>query len=627
MIFLDLMFTGDTHSVKSALTLLQKKFEFEFNESGYEIILHQSSQLNLTMSDERTIIHYQEKNDFCRLFSLFFLSYQKNQNVTISEQKQFERLGVMIDCSRNAVPKLETLFSLLIELASLGYNYLMLYTEDTYQIPNEPYFGYFRGAYSFDELKNLDNYAEKLGLEIIPCIQTLAHLTNVLQWYPYYEVRDTEDILLVDHPNTYLLIEKMIEAASSPFRSKRIHIGMDEAHYLGLGRYLQKNGYHDRFTVMQNHLNKVMDILDKKKLEPMMWSDMYFRMGSSTGDYYDLEAEIPEEIITQIPKIDMVYWDYYHSEETDYDILLQKHQTLNKTPIFAGGIWTFNGIAPNYGKTFVTTNSALTACKKQKVKEVLATVWLDDGAETPLKTIMPGLILFAEHMYCHNISQTSFTDKLTLYTGLTYDSWMLLQQFDETIGVDKYNLSASSPSKCLLWQDPLLGLYDANFTEIDLEKHYSLLFNELSKLDCSQEYSALFYFYQQLSFVLMKKAQLSQQLLKAYRQNDDSSLHEMVELLTLLQEQCEELKQRHYYLWDATNKPHGWEIIDIRYGGLIARLKTTQQKVQAYLNDQIAIPELEDERLTTVSSVQLEKGNLGRQLYRHIVSASKLSDV
>ena len=290
----------------------------------------------------------------------------------------------------------------------------------------------------------------------------------MLKWYPYHELRDTPDILLVDYPATYQFLDKMIQSATAPFRSNRIHIGMDEAHHLGLWRYLQQNGYENRFEIMQKHLQKLMMLLKKYQLKPMMWSDMFFRMGSQTGDYYDLKAEIPEEIIAQIPDIDMVYWDYYHVQEQEYDILLQKHQNLQQKIIFAGGIWTFNGIAPNYGQTFRSSTSALNACKKQNIEEIFVTVCLDDGAETPLATIFPGLLLYAEHTYQEIVTEKELQERFDLYYDMKLDDWLLLTQFDETPGVIKDNLTSSAPSKFLLWQDILLGLYDQNIAPYEI---------------------------------------------------------------------------------------------------------------------------------------------------------------
>ena len=44
----------------------------------------------------------------------------------------FRTFGTMLDCSRNAVPNLHTLKKWVDLTASLGYNTLLLYTEDTY---------------------------------------------------------------------------------------------------------------------------------------------------------------------------------------------------------------------------------------------------------------------------------------------------------------------------------------------------------------------------------------------------------------------------------------------------------------------------------------------------------------
>ena len=94
--------------------------------------------------------------------------------------------GTMLDCSRNAVPNLHTLKKWVDLTASLGYNTLLLYTEDTYEVPDEPYFGYMRGRYSQAELRELDAYAKKQGMTIMPCIQTLAHLYAIKRWPEYW---------------------------------------------------------------------------------------------------------------------------------------------------------------------------------------------------------------------------------------------------------------------------------------------------------------------------------------------------------------------------------------------------------------------------------------------------------
>lgn len=55
----------------------------------------------------------------------------------------------------------------------------------------------------------------------------------------------------------------------------------------------------------------------------------------------------------------------------------------------------------------------------------------------------------------------------------------------------------------------------------------------------------------------------------------------------------------HSKLWAKYYKPFGWEVQDIRYGGLEKRLRMTALKLGAYVSGEIAsIPELEQSRLS-----------------------------
>jgi len=56
----------------------------------------------------------------------------------VSQKAKFDSLTLMADCSRNAVLQVKAVKQLLCELALLGFNGLMLYTEDTYEIEGQP---------------------------------------------------------------------------------------------------------------------------------------------------------------------------------------------------------------------------------------------------------------------------------------------------------------------------------------------------------------------------------------------------------------------------------------------------------------------------------------------------------
>ena len=149
----------------------------------------------------------------------------------------FHRFGTMIDCSRNAVMSVKGVKRWIDLTADLGYNELLLYTEDTYEVDENPYFGYRRGRYSQEELREIDQYALSKGVNLVPCIQTLAHLNAIVRWPAYKGMVDINDILLAGDERVYELIDKMFSSLSKCFSSRIINIGMDEARMIGRGKY------------------------------------------------------------------------------------------------------------------------------------------------------------------------------------------------------------------------------------------------------------------------------------------------------------------------------------------------------------------------------------------------------
>ena len=113
----------------------------------------------------------------------------------------------MLDVSRNGAMKVSKIKHLIDCIAKIGYNSFSLYMEDMFEPEGEPYFGYLRGRYTKTEMLQLDDYARSLGMELIPCIQTLAHLRRLKRWQEYKPHFDCQDIMLVGDERVYQLIE------------------------------------------------------------------------------------------------------------------------------------------------------------------------------------------------------------------------------------------------------------------------------------------------------------------------------------------------------------------------------------------------------------------------------------
>lgn len=619
--------SGELTGLKIGIDLLKKEWGIELTEEGTPVkVIYRpdSSELKIKYDGEKGEVIYSTVNNFFREMNLWLVNYQLKKPFELNETIYFDKTGTMIDASRNAVLNSEGAKEFLRQMARLGMNLAMLYTEDTYEVEEYPYFGYLRGKYTKAELIELDDYATNLGIEMIPCIQTLGHLYQVLQYGTHSQIQDTSDVLLVGEPKTYEFLRKIIKAASEPFRSNRIHIGMDEAFGVGTGRYKQLHGEKDTFSIMNEHVQKVVELTDELGLESMMWSDMYFRAGSKTGDYYDTNSQVPSEISDAIPNVDMVFWDYYHEDKEAYKEYLKRHLDMKQKVIFAGGVWTWNGISPNYGKSFETTKAALAAAKETGIKEVFATMWGDDGGETPIISALPGLQVFADLSYGDQLRPDNLNNVSLFNTGLTFDEFTVLNELDETPGVMTDNLHTSAGSKVLLWQDPLLGRFDKNIDGLPLNNHYKAVAEKLSPLTSKGQFSVMFDFYYQLADVLSTRAEFGVRLKKAYDDTNKEELSIMLETAKLLKSKQEALRKAHCKVWMLYNKPFGWEVLDIRYGGIVARMTTVVDRLSDYLEGRLDhLEELEEDKLKG-SSVN---GMIGRGLYTDISSTSKLSGV
>jgi len=515
------------------------------------------------------------------------------------ESAKFSTLGILVDVSRNGVLTIPAAKKLIAHCALMGINLIMFYTEDTYEIPGERFFGYLRGRYTRSELEQLDDYANALGIELVPCIQTLAHLEQVLQWPAYADYRDRDGILIAGEEKTYALIEQMIVAASSPFRSRRIHIGMDEAHGLGTGRYKTLHGDQRPAEIMREHLRRVNSICAKHGLRPMIWSDMYFHDDISS-DAYSKEIVITKETKASISDgIDLVGW-FYGGDLKEYEYWIKRHRELTPHPIIAGGLLTWNRFWAHLPSAIGLTQACMDACKNEAVSEVFTTLWADDGAECDPFSALPGLQFFAEHGYADQVSAVRLRANFQGGCDADFDDWVRAADLDALPDI-RYPLqfqredgkTAGNPSKWLLWQDPLLSLMDPRVEGIPLREHFERLSSDLFSASTKMGGNTRLLFPALIARALSLKCDLRRTLAEAYSLGDQVRLGNLLkEDLPMLLGAVRELWLHHRNLWLEAYKPFGLEVLEQRYGGLLARLESLSLRLGQYLTGGDDLPEL-----------------------------------
>lgn len=565
---------------------LSNYFDFDLNDNGVKVTAQKGDCLAVKCDGKEAQITYGSDVEFYRAIGHIL---QSDGNVDKTEKAHFDMCGAMYDHSRNGVLNMEYTKKMIANLAMLGLNTYLMYMEDTYQVEGEELFGFMRGAYSPAELKEIDDFAYSLGVEVVPCIQTLAHLNCFLRHIRAREkYHDVDDVMEVGKPEVLDLIDRMFSTLSKCFRSKKMHAGMDEAYAVGRGKYLDHNGYQPRKDVMKRHIEAVSEIAKKYDYYLLVWDDMFYR-----GEGSELSGIRPDNM-------HIVYWNYYDETEEQYLEKLDVRLADDPDAFFAGGAWRWGTNVPCHRKTVITTEKALSACLKRNVRNVFTTSWGDDGNETPVDCHWLGITMFAEYNYQKEYDSEAFKAKLSWLTGMSYDEWMLQDTINNFANCENTNTF----EKMALYQDCLCGMHDAYIREAsklcDLTAHYTGLAERFEALaarkDSNTDINA---FYAALCRTLALKWNLGVRATDAYKAGDKAALKDIAhKTIPCLVEWADKARLARRTVWMNESKLEGFEFIDSRYGTIVMRARTLADLINMYLDGKIAkIEPLEVERI------------------------------
>ncbi len=596
---------------------IEKEIGYVFPENT--LFLEVAEGLRVSKKQGELTVCYAHARDVMRA-GLIAKANDGIEEYAIEEKSQFKDVCLMIDCSRNAVRNVETVKKLVRNIALLGYNALMLYTEDTYEVDGEPIFGYLRGRYTKEELKELDAFALSLGIELIPCVQTLAHLNQIKRYsVTEYNYFDCMDILEIGNPKTYELIENIFKTVCECFTSRRIHVGMDEAWMVGRGRYLEKNGHRKAFDVFCEHLTQVCDLAEKYGLKPIIWSDIFCNalcaeMKAKNGKGADLNL-----LMKRVPKnLELCCWEYHGLTPEHFDGKLSLHEKFQNPVWFAGGTLQDNrGFLPHLSYSLRICQAAITAAKKHNMDKLLATAWGDNGGECAIFSSLPTLANYA--YVAKGISKTRLKKEFYALTGYSFDSFMKLE-YGQTFN-GKYVKDIGNPAKYGLYSDPFSGYLDVTIAAED-EREFERARLSVSRLRKGQ-YGYLFESAYRLNDVLALKYGLGVRLRKAYAEGDREELSRLAERMKKIIAKLTAFIAVYRKQWKKENKPNGLEIQEIRLGGLKERLIGCRETLLAYLDGrEDRIPELEEKLLPQAVGRKVAENRCDEFSYMAIASVN-----
>lgn len=562
----------------------------------------EADEMTVGFKNGEGYIKCKQKHHFSRLLGLFCQSY-KGEEFEICEKAHFETLSCMWDISAGSAPTVKATFEFCEYLALMGYNQIQLYMEDMYCVPERPFFGYLRGRYSYDELKEIDDYCFDLGIEAVPCIQTLGHMQHYLKWPEGGDVAENGMVLLPESEKTYTFIEQMLRNASAPFRSRQIHVGMDETHGLGLGNYLKTHGYTDPLKIFIDHLNKVTEICLYLGLKPMMWYDMLFCFSAKNYGKYEKDTVVPKELSDKIhPEMKLVYWHYGEVLNQDCDdYMIKKHLDMGRLPMYGGGVWIWAGALPDNIYTELGTREALPACKKNGVKEVMLTVWAYNT--TIYHNALLELCRYGEYTY--NDDDRNIKERFEFITKADHDAFLKMSNYhamyDSGKDYDAIPYDYRFEGEKINSQDMLLGVLDETLINEPRSGFYAKMadyYRTVVEENENGEWDYLYRYTLALFEGMAAKSEIGETLTVAYKNGDRAQLERIADLMHTVYEKVEEVRSCHVYHMEKYLRPFGREKMLKAYGGKKERALYCEKRVRDYLAGRVdRLEELEEERL------------------------------
>ncbi|MHA1725075.1 MAG: family 20 glycosylhydrolase [Promethearchaeota archaeon] len=277
-------------------------------------------------------------------------------NLQIVDYPDLKMRGITDDIARGQVFTIEAAKRYIKLLSHYKINFYFLYLEDMVAHPKHPDIGKKRGALTPEELKELDAFAKKRFIEIVPIFQCLGHVDNILIHEKYEHLGEFPGAKCYDisNPELYDFLNDYIAELSKCLSSKYFHVGCDET--FDIGKYRSKQLFESQGEMaLLSHYEKVYQLAIKN--------------GNKHAIMYEDFIRNDKEIIDKMNKdIILMYWDYAPKEKY---LKIREYVEKGFKVIASPSILNWQRIFPNYKNASINIMNMARDAKEYKDKGCL----------------------------------------------------------------------------------------------------------------------------------------------------------------------------------------------------------------------------------------------------------------
>jgi hexosaminidase len=312
--------------------------------------------------------------------------------LSIEDWPDFLARGVMLDVSRDKVPRLDTLYALIDRLASWKLNQLQLYMEHTFAYAGHEPVWEHASPFTGEELRQLDAYAAARHVELVPNQNSFGHMQRWLVHDPYRALAECPDGfehpwnwtgepygLCATDPASLTFLEGLYDELLPNFQSRMFNVGLDETIDLGCGRSKAACEARGTERVYLDFLKQVHARVQARGHVMQFWGDIIVKRP-------DLLPELPRDAIA-------LEWGYEADHPFAEHLALFQKAALGF--YVCPGTSSWNSLGGRTENAILNLAHAAQQGKAAGAAGLLVTDWGDHGHLQPLCVSYLGLLLGA----------------------------------------------------------------------------------------------------------------------------------------------------------------------------------------------------------------------------------------
>lgn len=377
----------------NVITLRINQAIFRHSE-GYKIVIDDSG-IKILGADKAGLFY--GVTTFIQVIDLCGQKTNKKELIfpylTIVDWPDYSNRGVMIDISRDKVPKMETLYDLVDLLSSWKINQVQLYTEHTFA-----YYGHEKvwedaSPFTGEEIISLNRFCNERFIQLVPNQNSFGHFHRWLIHDPYREFAECPDgfvnpfsfsiepfSLCPTDPRSLELLDDLYSQLLPNFSSQQFNVGLDETFDLGVGRSEKLCSEKGKGVVYLEFLLKIYSLVTRKYDKVMQfWADIVF-------EHPELIPQLPKDVIALI-------WGY--EEDHPFNDQCQTMKDTCLAYYVCPGTSSWNSIAGRTDNAIGNLRNAAINGKKNNAIGYLITDWGDHGHLQPISVSFLGFLVGA----------------------------------------------------------------------------------------------------------------------------------------------------------------------------------------------------------------------------------------